>query len=44
MSAARWLTCLWGILVREVLRFLNQRERFLAALERDEFIWKHSLR
>lgn len=38
MSAAGWLTCLWGILVREVLRFLNQRERFLAALVRP-LIW-----
>jgi len=29
-----YLVCLWGILVREGLRFLNQRERFISSLVR----------
>lgn len=38
MSARAWLVCLWGILIREVLRFLHQRERFFAALVRP-LVW-----
>jgi len=34
MSARHYAVCLRGILVREVLRFLQQRERFAAALVR----------
>ena len=34
MTAARALRCLGGILMRESLRFLHQRERFFAALVR----------
>ena len=34
MTAAHALRCLWGILVREALRFVHQRERFIAALVR----------
>jgi ABC-2 type transport system permease protein len=34
---ARW-RALWGILIREMLRFLHQRERFLAALVRP-LVW-----
>jgi len=38
MTARGWLICLWGITIREVLRFVHQRERFLAALVRP-LIW-----
>ncbi len=38
MSAGGWAICFWGILVREVLRFLHQRERFFAALVRP-LVW-----
>ena len=34
MTGARHLLCLKAIVVREVLRFLHQRERFAAALVR----------
>jgi ABC-2 type transport system permease protein len=33
-----WLLCFWGILERELLRFLLQRERFFAALVRP-LVW-----
>ncbi|WP_207458727.1 ABC transporter permease [Azospirillum sp. SYSU D00513] len=33
-----WITCLYGILTRELLRFLHQRERFLGALVRP-LVW-----
>ena len=33
-----YLVCLWGILWREALRFLHQRERFIAALVRP-LVW-----
>ena len=35
---ARYLWCLYGIVVRELLRFVQQRERFLAALVRP-LVW-----
>ncbi len=38
MTAAGYAICFRGILVREVLRFLRQRERFLAALVRP-LVW-----
>ncbi|MCZ6720931.1 MAG: ABC transporter permease [Proteobacteria bacterium] len=38
MSAAHYLRCFLGILAREALRFVNQRERFLAALVRP-LVW-----
>jgi ABC-2 type transport system permease protein len=38
MTTLAALICLKGVLVREVLRFLNQRERFLAALVRP-LVW-----
>jgi ABC-2 type transport system permease protein len=38
MSTTHYLLCLKGILFREVLRFLHQRERFLAALVRP-LVW-----
>ena len=33
-GVANYLVCLKGILVREGLRFLNQRERFISSLVR----------
>jgi ABC-2 type transport system permease protein len=33
-SFRQYMTCLWGIVWRESLRFLHQRERFVAALVR----------
>ena len=38
MTGARHLLCLKAIVVREVLRFLHQRERFFAALVRP-LVW-----
>jgi ABC-2 type transport system permease protein len=38
VTAAHYLRCFKGILFREVLRFLKQRERFLAALVRP-LVW-----
>ncbi len=38
MSPAHHLRCLYGIIVREGLRFLHQRERFVAALVRP-LVW-----
>jgi ABC-2 type transport system permease protein len=38
VRASGWLVCLWGILIREVLRFVHQRERFFAALVRP-LVW-----
>ena len=38
MNAAHYLRCFRGIVFREVLRFLKQRERFLAALVRP-LVW-----
>ncbi len=38
MSALHWWRCLWGILVREFLRFVHQRGRFIAALVRP-LVW-----
>lgn len=38
MSAAGWLRCAGGIVLREGLRFLHQRERFIAALVRP-LVW-----
>ena len=38
MTTSGWAICFWGILVREVLRFLHQRERFFAALVRP-LVW-----
>jgi len=38
MSARAYLRCLLGILVREALRFLHQRERFFGALVRP-LVW-----
>ena len=38
LGFAAYLTCLGGIAWREVLRFLHQRERFLAALVRP-LVW-----
>src|SRR5262247_211708 len=37
-SAAEYLTCLNGIVWREALRFLHQRERFISALVRP-LVW-----
>ncbi|MEM7746394.1 MAG: ABC transporter permease [Pseudomonadota bacterium] len=33
-----WLTCAWGIIWREALRFIQQKERFFAALVRP-LVW-----
>lgn len=39
MTGARaWLACLWAVVLREGLRFVTQRERFLAALVRP-LVW-----
>ncbi len=38
MSLSGYLRCLQGIIVREMLRFLHQRERFIAALVRP-LVW-----
>ncbi|MCP5364696.1 MAG: ABC transporter permease [Hyphomicrobiales bacterium] len=38
MRASIYLRCLFGIVVRELLRFINQRERFFAALVRP-LVW-----
>ncbi len=38
MSAAHYWRCFLGIVVREALRFVQQRERFLAALVRP-LVW-----
>ena len=38
MTAAQYLRCLRGIVWREALRFLHQRERFIAALVRP-LVW-----
>jgi len=38
MKLAAHLRCLFGIVVRELLRFINQRERFFAALVRP-LVW-----
>ncbi len=35
---AGWLICLWGIVWRETLRFVHQRERFIASLVRP-LVW-----
>ncbi len=37
-SVSEYLTCLNGIVWREALRFLNQRERFVSALVRP-LVW-----
>ena len=33
-----WLTCAWGVIWREGLRFVQQKERFLSALVRP-LVW-----
>jgi ABC-2 type transport system permease protein len=38
MNALHWWRCIWGILVREFLRFVHQRGRFIAALVRP-LVW-----
>ncbi len=38
MTAAHYLRCLWGIVLREALRFVHQRGRFIAALVRP-LVW-----
>ncbi len=38
MTAAHYLRCLWGIVLREALRFIHQRGRFIAALVRP-LVW-----
>ncbi len=38
MTAAHYLRCLWGIVLREALRFIHQRARFIAALIRP-LVW-----
>ena len=38
MTAAHYLRCLWGIVLREALRFIHQRGRFIAALIRP-LVW-----
>ena len=38
MTAAQYLRCLYGVIWREALRFLHQRERFIAALVRP-LVW-----
>ncbi len=38
MTAAHYLRCLWGIVIREALRFVHQRGRFVAALIRP-LVW-----
>ncbi len=38
MTAAHYLRCLWGIVLREALRFVHQRARFIAALIRP-LVW-----
>lgn len=37
-SARQYLICLWGVVWREALRFLHQRERFVSALVRP-LVW-----
>ncbi|MBT3046797.1 MAG: ABC transporter permease [gamma proteobacterium symbiont of Ctena orbiculata] len=38
MTLLQYLRCLWGIVIRESLRFLHQRERFFGALVRP-LVW-----
>jgi len=38
MTLSHAFRCLYGILVREALRFIHQRERFIAALVRP-LVW-----
>src|SRR5471030_1873537 len=37
-SLAQYFICLWGIVWREALRFIHQRERFVSALVRP-LVW-----
>ncbi|MEW8624316.1 MAG: ABC transporter permease [Candidatus Thiodiazotropha sp.] len=38
MKAVQYYRCMWGIFIREALRFLHQRERFFGALVRP-LVW-----